>query len=54
MDTLPIQDRLAPKGYLSEEDKRKFTITAGILGAVFFILQFVLPPMLMIVAMPGM
>lgn len=54
MDTIPLQDRLAPKGYLSEEDKRKFTITAGILGAVFFILQFILPPMLMIVVMPGM
>jgi hypothetical protein len=32
-----------PRGYLSEESKRKFTIRAGILSAVFFLGQFVLP-----------
>jgi uncharacterized RDD family membrane protein YckC len=39
---------------LSEEHKRKFTITAGILGAIFFIAQFILPPILMMAAMPVM
>ncbi len=37
-------------GYISEEAKRKFTLTAGILGGVFFILQFVLPFMAFIPA----
>jgi len=27
-------------GYLSEQNKRKFTITAGIISAVFFLAQF--------------
>ncbi|MHC4475258.1 MAG: RDD family protein [Planctomycetota bacterium] len=44
----------APHGYLSEEDKRKFTITAGILGAVFFVAQFVVPFLVMFVSMPVM
>ena len=30
-------------GYLSSESKRRFTLIAGILGAVFFVAQFVLP-----------
>lgn len=51
MNTIPSE---IPRGYLSEEHKRKFTITAGILGAVFFILQFIVPPMFMFVIMPGM
>ncbi len=39
---------------MSEEHKRKFTLTAGILGAAFFVMQFILPPMLMFAIMPGM
>jgi uncharacterized RDD family membrane protein YckC len=54
MNTIPPDDQRVPSGYLSEKHKRKFTITAGILGAAFFIMQFILPPMLMFVIMPGM
>jgi uncharacterized RDD family membrane protein YckC len=35
------------RGYLSEESKRRFTIVAGVLGAVFFLAQLVLPVVLM-------
>lgn len=41
-------------GYLSAEHKKTFTITVGILGAVFFVAQFVIPFIVMIVAMPAM
>ena len=54
MNTIPPDNQRAPSGYLSEEHKRKFTIIAGILGAVFFILQFILPFALMLAIMPGM
>ena len=54
MDTIPSGDKGEPTGYLTEEHKRKFTLTAGILGAVFFIVQFIVPPMLMFAIMPGM
>lgn len=43
-----------PRGYLSEEAKRTFTMTAGILGAVFFVAQFVVPFVFMMALMPGM
>jgi hypothetical protein len=33
----------AAPGYLSENHKRRFTTTAGILGAVFFFGQFIQP-----------
>jgi len=36
------------KGYLSEKSKKKFTIITGILGAVFLIMQFVVPFLIMI------
>ena len=42
MNTIPSDNQRAPSGYLSEEHKRKFTITAGIFGAIFFIGQFFL------------
>ncbi len=42
----------APRGYLSEESKRHFTLTAGILGAVFFFGQMVIPFILMMILMP--
>ncbi len=54
MNTIPSDNQKAPSGYLSEEHKRKFTITAGILGAVFFIIQFILPFVIMMAIMPGM
>ena len=42
-------------GYLSLESKRRFTVVAGILGALFFLAQFVLPMLLMfLVMMPTM
>ncbi len=54
MNTMPPDNQRAPSGYLSKEHKRKFTITAGILGAIFFIGQFILPFVLMLAIMPGM
>ena len=36
------------QGYLSEEAKRAFSIRAGILGAVFFFLQFIVPFLIMV------
>jgi len=42
------------RGYLSEEHKRTFTITTGILGALFFIGQVVLPVIIMLALMPAM
>jgi uncharacterized RDD family membrane protein YckC len=54
MNTVPSGSNQIPRGYLSEEHKRKFTLTAGILGAAFFVMQFILPPMLMFAIMPGM
>jgi hypothetical protein len=43
------------RGYLSLESKRRFTIVAGVLGALFFIAQLVLPMLLMfLVMMPTM
>jgi uncharacterized RDD family membrane protein YckC len=42
-------------GYLSEESKRRFTLVAGILGAMFFLAQFLLPMLVMfLVMMPRM
>ena len=41
------------EGYLSEESKRKFTITAGVLGAVFFFLQMLAPFFVMMLFMPA-
>jgi len=54
MNPLPLDGNQVPRGYLSEEHKRKFTLTAGILGAAFFVMQFILPPILMFAIMPGM
>jgi uncharacterized RDD family membrane protein YckC len=43
------------RGYLSLESKRRFTIVAGVLGAVFFLAQFILPFLFMfLVMMPTM
>lgn len=53
MSKLRSNIKEGPKGYLSEEHKRKFTITAGILGAIFFIVQFLLPFILIFAIMPG-
>lgn len=41
-------------GYLSEGSKRRFTLVAGILGAVFFLAQFVLPMLVMFLVMMPM
>ncbi len=54
MNPSPPDDKETARGYLSDNDKRKFTLTAGILGAAFFIGQFVLPFVLMFAIMPGM
>jgi uncharacterized RDD family membrane protein YckC len=46
---------LSNDGYLSEESKRRFTLVAGVLGAVFFLAQTVLPMLLMFaIMMPTM
>jgi len=52
MDFQPPLNNTETRGYLSQEDKRKFTITAGILGAVFFIAQFFVPFAMMMAIMP--
>jgi uncharacterized RDD family membrane protein YckC len=41
-------------GYLSDESKRRFTLFAGILGAVFFLAQVVLPMVVMFLVMVPM
>jgi uncharacterized RDD family membrane protein YckC len=46
----PIQTA-SHEGYLSEESKKKFTITAGILGAAFFFLQMFVPFIVMMLIM---
>jgi uncharacterized RDD family membrane protein YckC len=48
------EDSARRSGFLSETDKRKFTTAAGILGAVFFVLQFAGPMLAMFAAMPTM
>jgi uncharacterized RDD family membrane protein YckC len=42
------------RGYVSEESKRRFTLVAGVLGAVFFLAQTLLPMVLMFVIMMPM
>ncbi len=39
------------RGYLSAESKRRFTIIAGVLGAVFFLGQVLLPMAIMFLVM---
>jgi uncharacterized RDD family membrane protein YckC len=39
-------------GYLSEQDKQRFTIVAGVLGFVFFLLQVLVPMIVMFATMP--
>jgi uncharacterized RDD family membrane protein YckC len=39
------------RGYLSEESKRRFTVVAGVLGAVFFLAQVLLPMLVMLLVM---
>lgn len=43
MNTAEKENRKPPKGYISEEAKRKFTKIAGVLGAVFLIGQVFIP-----------
>ncbi len=38
-------------GYVSAESKRQFTLVAGVLGAVFFVIQFILPIVVMFAVM---
>lgn len=42
----------SPKGYLSEANKKTFTITAGVLGALFFFGQIFVPFLAMLIFMP--
>ena len=42
------------KGYISEEHKRKFTIIAFVLAGVFFIVQLVVPFIIVFASMPSM
>jgi uncharacterized RDD family membrane protein YckC len=48
------QTAAPPHGYLSEGSKRRFTLVAGILGAVFFVAQFALPFIVMLLVMMPM
>ena len=41
-------------GYLSEDNKRKFTVVAGIIGGAFFFAQFIVPMIIMMAAVPTM
>lgn len=41
-------------GYLSEDGKKRFTILAGVLGAIFFLVQFIGPMVVMFASMPVM
>ena len=50
--TPPAAD--ADRGYLSAASKRRFTIVAGVLGAVFFVAQMLLPFVLMLLVMGPM
>ncbi len=52
METKTISE--SSNGYLSEKDKQKYTITAGIIAALFFIGQFIVPFIMMIIIMPAM
>src|SRR6266705_4558820 len=49
---IPVTE--SSQGYLSEESKRRFTLVAGILGAVFFLAQFLLPMLVMFLVMMPM
>ncbi len=42
------------RGYLSQESKRRFPPVAGILGAAFFLAQFLLPMLVMLLVMMPM
>src|SRR5579883_2395210 len=46
--------KYAPRGYVSEESKKKFTLSVGILGAVFFLVQMVAPFIAMLCMMPAL
>ena len=48
----PVPD--STPGYRSEASKRRFTILAGVLGAVFFLAQFILPMVAMVLMMGSM
>ena len=45
----PLSD--SARGYLSPESKRRFTIVAGVLGAVFFVAQIALPMIIVLAIM---
>jgi uncharacterized RDD family membrane protein YckC len=36
------------RGYLSDESKKRFTVVAGVLGAVFFVAQLILPMVILL------
>lgn len=47
------QDATPGSGYLSEDGKKRFTILAGVLGAIFFVIQFAAPMVVMFAAIPA-
>lgn len=51
MTSSPIE---SDHGYLSAESKRRFTLVAGVLGAVFFLAQLLLPMLLVFLIMVPM
>jgi uncharacterized RDD family membrane protein YckC len=48
------EGRARQSGYLSEDAKRKFTLVAGVLGALFFVLQIAIPMGAVVALMPAM
>lgn len=49
---VPDDLKYAPRGYLSEESKKSFTFSVGVLGAVFFLAQMVFPFIAFLCLMP--
>jgi uncharacterized RDD family membrane protein YckC len=47
LEPIPSEPAISPKGYLSDEAKSRFTLLAGILGFLFFLVQAAVPFLLM-------
>ena len=54
MSAAPQLRAVAPRGYVSEESKRRFQVTAGVLGGLFAVGQFVVPMAVSMAMMPMM
>ena len=54
MSAAPPLRAVAPRGYVSEDAKRRFQVTAGVLGGLFAVGQFVVPMVASMAMMPMM